>query len=74
MQLAHEFTQAPRRPSANDGSFAPRPMRAFDVEVRLLDGGITTLTTVARHRDAAIDHADAIFGDDIDGVKPKALA
>lgn len=75
MLLAHEITRPPHRaPAANEGSYARRPMRIFELEVRLVNGHTTTLTTVARNSAAAIDHADDVFGDQIDGVKPRALS
>ena len=62
---------APRQPSANDGSFAHRPMRAYTLELRMAGGATATFSTLARHRNAAIDQAGEALGDDIEGIKPK---
>lgn len=74
MQFSHVIIPAPRQPSANDGSFAHRPLRPYTLELRMAGGGVTTFTTLARHRNAAIDQAGNALGDDIQGVNPKGKA
>lgn len=71
MQFTTVIIPAPRQPSANDGSFAHRPIRPYELELRMAGGGVTTFTTLARHRNEAIDHAGAALGDDIAGVNAK---
>ena len=60
-------------PTANEPSFKARRLGAFDLSVRLDDGRVTTITTIARNSTDAIDCMDAVYGQVMKGVTPRRL-
>lgn len=59
-------------PTANEPRFNAR-LGAFDLSVRLDDGRVTTITTIARNSTDAIDCMDAVYGPTMTGVTPRRL-